>query len=81
MFDHLHRRAEKSDGLDKYPSNVLEVHENFTYRLMEFSAAKAEVVYGKPCQKRLLGRFRFTVFHSGTVSKEFSSIFCTKLVV
>jgi len=54
LFDHLHRRSRKSEGLIKYPAAVLKVHEEFTLRITGSSAAKAEIVYGRPVQNRVL---------------------------
>jgi hypothetical protein len=50
IYDQLHRRSKASDGLSCYPAKVVQAHEDFTYQLMESSAAKVEVVYGKPVQ-------------------------------
>jgi hypothetical protein len=47
----------RAEGLDTYPENVLEVHENFTSRVMESSAAKVEIVYGKPVRNRILKKY------------------------
>lgn len=54
LFDHLHRRSVKSEGLDQYPQAVINAHEEFTYQIMASSAAKVEVVYGRTVQKRIL---------------------------
>ena len=48
MYDHLHRRSKRSEGLRTYPENVLHVYEEFTHRIIESSAAKVEVIYGEP---------------------------------
>lgn len=53
LFDHLHRRSEKSEGLQKYPDAVIEAHEEFTHQIMASSAAKVEVVYGGSVQRRI----------------------------
>lgn len=60
MYDHLHRRSMNSEGLDAYPENVLYTHENFTYGIMESSAAKVDIVYGKRVQNRILQRMKMT---------------------
>jgi hypothetical protein len=54
IYDHLHRRCAQSRGLEEYPGLVLQTHENFTYRVMESSAAKVEIIYGKQMETRLI---------------------------
>ncbi|PSN62689.1 hypothetical protein BS50DRAFT_591954 [Corynespora cassiicola Philippines] len=54
IYDHLHRRSARSEGLEEYPSAVLRAHETFTFDIMKSSAAKVEIVYGLHVQKRLL---------------------------
>jgi len=54
IYDHLHRRSKKSEGLENYPENVVECHEQFTQKIMESSHAKVEVVYGRQVQARVL---------------------------
>ena len=60
IYDHLHRRSKNSEGLATYPENVLHTHEDFTYRIMESSAAKVDIVYGKPMQNWILQRIKMT---------------------
>jgi hypothetical protein len=54
IYDHLHRWSKKSEGLENYPENVVECHEQFTQKIMESSHAKVEVVYGRQVQARVL---------------------------
>lgn len=54
MFDHLHRRSKKSSGLEEYPENALECHEDWTRQILEASQAKVIVVYGKKVQDRIM---------------------------
>lgn len=54
IYDHLHRRSKKSEGLENYPENVVECHEQFTQKIMESSHARVEVVYGRQVQARVL---------------------------
>ena len=54
IYDHLHRRSKKSEGLENYPENVVECHEQFTQKIMESLHAKVEVVYGRQVQARVL---------------------------
>lgn len=61
IYDYLHRRSRRSEGLTTYPTNVLNAHEEFTRRILESSAAKVEIVYGKAVQKRILETMKTTV--------------------
>ena len=54
LFDHLHRRSAKSEGLEQYPQCVISAHEEFTRQLMASSAAKVEIIYGRIVQRRIL---------------------------
>ena len=60
IYDHLHRRSRKSEGFATYPQNVLKTHVDFTYRLLASSAAKVEIVYGKPAQRHMLQAMKMT---------------------
>lgn len=46
MFDHIHRRSCNCEDIENYPPQVLQVHEDFTKRIMAPSAAKVEIEYG-----------------------------------
>ncbi|KAL8745041.1 MAG: hypothetical protein Q9190_002790 [Brigantiaea leucoxantha] len=61
LFDHLHRRDSESEGLKTYPQDVIRAHEDFTWYLMAFSAAKVEIVYGRVVQERILKKMECTV--------------------
>ncbi|KAF2664912.1 hypothetical protein BT63DRAFT_79303 [Microthyrium microscopicum] len=61
IYDQIHRRSKDSDGLNNYPESVIQAHEDFTYQLMESSAAKVEIIYGRPVQKRIMKRLRMTI--------------------
>ncbi|KAL8718671.1 MAG: hypothetical protein Q9225_004224 [Loekoesia sp. 1 TL-2023] len=61
IFDHIHRRDPKSQGLKTYPEAVLAAHEDRTRRIMASSAAKVEVVYGRVVQNRILQTMRCTI--------------------
>ena len=54
LFDSLHRRSVKLEGFDQYPQAVINAHKEFTYQIMDSSAAKVEVVYGRAVQNRIL---------------------------
>lgn len=54
MYDHLHRRHSKSEGLQDYPEPVIRVHEELTNRIEDSAEAKVEIVYGRKVQERLL---------------------------
>ena len=54
IYDHLHRRSKKSEGLENYPENVVECHEQFIQKIMESSHARIEAVYGRQVQVRVL---------------------------
>ncbi|KAL9037621.1 MAG: hypothetical protein Q9180_003614 [Flavoplaca navasiana] len=54
LFDHVHRRSAKSEGLEQYPQAVISAHEEFTRQIMASSAAKVEVIYGRIVQRRIL---------------------------
>jgi len=54
IFDHIHRRDSKSEGLEVYPEEVIRCHEDFTQQICESMVAKVEVVYGDKIQKRIL---------------------------
>lgn len=54
LFDHIHRREARSEAIEKYPSNVLQCHEDFTSAIAQSMQAKVEIVYGQKVQSRLL---------------------------
>ena len=60
IYDQLHRRDQKSEGIQHYPQNVLDCHDEFTRRVTESSEAKVEVVYGTPVEQYLRRQFRGT---------------------
>lgn len=55
IFDHLHRRSQKSRGLQEYPEAVIQSHEAFTQQILDASQAKVIVLYGKKVQERIMG--------------------------
>lgn len=54
LYDHLLRRDEKSEGLQKYPEDVVKCHEAFIQTVRESMEAKVEVVYGAAVRERML---------------------------
>jgi hypothetical protein len=56
LYDHLLRRDEKSEGLQKYPDDVVKCHEAFIQTARESMEAKVEVVYGAAVRDRMLQR-------------------------
>lgn len=54
LFDHIHRRAHKSEGLETYPESVTMLHEELTPRIIASSAAIVEIVYGDIIRSRIL---------------------------
>ena len=54
IFDHIHRREPKSEGLEVYPEEVIRCHEDFTQQICESMVAKVEVVYGDKIKDRIL---------------------------
>jgi hypothetical protein len=61
LYDHLHRRSVKSDGLEQLPKIILHLHEQFIHRILGLSAAKVEFVYGQHVQKRILETMQSTI--------------------
>lgn len=54
VFDHIHRREEKSEAITTYPAPILQCHEQLTWKYMESMEAKVEILYGIHVQQRLL---------------------------
>jgi len=54
LYDRLLRRDEKSEGLQKYPEDVIQCHEAFIQRVRESMEAKVEIAYGKKVKERML---------------------------
>jgi hypothetical protein len=79
LYDHLSRRSRKSNGLATYPEKVIEAHENFSFRIMESSAAKAEIVYGRPAQKRVFSRIKSTCIPLWGDYETVLSFCCTRI--
>src|SRR5215469_2475611 len=61
IFDHLHRRSAKSEGLKDYPEQVLHAHEEFTRQIMASSASKVDIVYGKKIQLRMIESYQIEI--------------------
>ena len=54
IFDHLHRRSVRSEGLKEYPRLITERHETFTRQICESIEAKVVIIYGSKLQRRVL---------------------------
>jgi hypothetical protein len=52
VYDYIHRRDTNSEGIEKYPAQVLLRHEQFTQDIAESSWAKVEIIYGIKAQAR-----------------------------
>ena len=63
IYDQILRRDQDSDGVEKYPKDVVQCHENFIQDIREPSEAKVEVICGKIVRKRLMrdDRFKFDI--------------------
>jgi hypothetical protein len=63
IFDHLHRRSPRSEGLKEYPRSIIERHETFTRQICESIEAKVVILYGSKLQRRVLrdATFKFTI--------------------
>ncbi|KAH8689209.1 hypothetical protein BGW36DRAFT_442496 [Talaromyces proteolyticus] len=62
LFDHVHRRGDsKSEAIEKYHSQILNTHENFTNGISDSMRAKVELVYGVKAQQRLIKTKEFVV--------------------
>ncbi len=54
IFDHLHRRSKKSDGVKTYPHEILQCREGFTRQIYEFMTSPVVIIYGQTVQERVL---------------------------
>lgn len=54
VFDHMHRRSERSRGLAEYSPPVVQCHETFARHIYESSQAKVVMIYGKKLQDRFM---------------------------
>jgi len=54
IFDHLHRRSKKSDGVKTYPHEILQCHEGFTRQIYEFMTSPVVIINGQTVQERVL---------------------------
>lgn len=53
IYDHILRRDENSEGLQKYPEDVIQCHEAFVQTVRESSEAKVEIVHGAKVRERI----------------------------
>lgn len=53
IYDQILRRDEKSDGLQKYPEDIIQCHETFVQSVLESSEAKVEIVHGVLVRERI----------------------------
>ncbi|KKP03431.1 hypothetical protein THAR02_04460 [Trichoderma harzianum] len=55
VFDHIHRRDARSEGIQQYPPRLLSSHEDFTRDIAQSMTAKVEILYEKKkLQQRVL---------------------------
>ncbi len=53
IYDHILRRDENSEGLQKYPEDVIQCHEAFVQTVRESSKAKVEIVPDAKVRERI----------------------------
>ena len=53
MYDQILRRDEKSEGLQKYPEEVIQCHEAFVQSVRESSEAKVVIFHGVLVKERI----------------------------
>ena len=53
IYDQILRRDEKSEGLQKYPQDIIQSHETFVQSVRESSEAKVEIVHGALVRERI----------------------------
>jgi hypothetical protein len=54
LFDHIYRRGETLEAIEKYHEKVLECHENFTDSTADLMKAKVEIIWGRKVQQHLV---------------------------
>ena len=54
IYDQILRRDEKSEGLQKYPKEVIQCHEAFIQSVRESSEAKVEIVHDALVRERVI---------------------------
>ncbi|KAK1769649.1 hypothetical protein QBC33DRAFT_604725 [Phialemonium atrogriseum] len=54
VFDHIHRRDARSEGIEKYHPELLNCHEEYTDKIGQSMMAKVEILYGEKVQSRVL---------------------------
>ena len=59
IYDQILRRDEKSDGLQKYPEDIIQCHETFVRSVREFSEAKVEIVHAILVRERIFQQQSF----------------------
>lgn len=61
VFDHVHRRDARSEGIENYSERLLSSHESYTSNIAQSMEAKVEIIYGEKLREGMLQTQKFEI--------------------